>query len=407
MLGKNFSLLFYLKKPKNYESGNMPVYIRITVAGQVKEITTSRNCDPEIWNPKAEQASGKSEYIKELNNHLTTLQVKVFEARLLLIANNKQVTVEGIKSLLTGKKEKSKMILEVFKSHNEQIAALVNLEYSPATLKRYKTSMGHTGSFIKWKYGVEDLEIDKLNFEFISDYEFWFKSVRKCNHNTAIKYISNFKKIVNGCIRRGWLTRDPFLGFKMSKREVEITPLSKEDIQTISDKAFSCDRLRQVRDIFLFCCYTGLAYVDIKKLKRSEIALGIDGEKWIFTSRQKTETPSRIPLLPQSISIMEKYKNHVQCINEDRLLPVLSNQKMNAYLKEIADVCNINKNFTFHIARHTFATTVTLGNGVPIETVSKMLGHKNLRTTQHYAKILDKKVSEDMQVLKTKLSKVT
>ena len=191
----------------------------------------------------------------------------------------------------------------------------------------------------------------------------------------------------------------------MTKREVVRIALSREDLETIANKVFSCERLGQVRDIFLFSYFTGLAYVDIKKLKRTEIAIGIDGEKWIFTNRQKTETASRIPLLPSSLRIMEKYNSRVQCINEDRLLPVLSNQKMNAYLKEIADVCNINKNFTFHIARHTFATTVTLNNDVPIETISKMLGHKNLRTTQHYAKILDMKVSEDIQHLEAKLLK--
>ena len=198
-------------------------------------------------------------------------------------------------------------------------------------------------------------------------------------------------------------TRDPFFGFKMSMEEVEIYALSKEELKALSDKEFLCERLDQVKDIFLFCCFTGLAYVDIKKLKRSEIVLGIDEEKWIFTTRQKTGTASRIPILPTAQRIMEKYENHIQCLNDNRLLPVLSNQKMNAYLKEIADVCNINKKLTFHIARHTFATTVTLSNGVPIETVSKMLGHKNLRTTQHYAKILDRKVSEDMQQLKNKL----
>jgi site-specific recombinase XerD len=218
-----------------------------------------------------------------------------------------------------------------------------------------------------------------------------------------MKYIRNFRKIVNGCIRRGWLTRDPFLGFKMSMEEVKITPLSKEELKALSEKEFSCERLDQVKDIFVFCCFTGLAYVDIKKLKRSEIVLGIDEEKWIFTTRQKTDTASRIPILPTAQRIMEKYGNHIQCLNDNRLLPVLSNQKMNAYLKEIADVCNINKKLTFHIARHTFATTVTLSNGVPIETVSKMLGHKNLRTTQHYAKILDRRVSDDMQQLKKKL----
>jgi site-specific recombinase XerD len=162
--------------------------------------------------------------------------------------------------------------------------------------------------------------------------------------------------------------------------------------------------LGQVRDIFLFCCYTGLSYADIKKLKRLEICIGIDGSQWIFTHRQKTESASRIPLLPATLAIMNKCKAHPQCRHADRLLPVLSNQKMNAYLKEIADVCGIQNNITFHIARHTFATTVTLSNGVPIESVSKMLGHKNLHTTQHYAKILDRKVSDDMMALKHKLA---
>ncbi len=406
MLGKNFSLLFYLKKPKNYVSGDMPVYMRITVEGNVKEMTTSRKCDPQIWDQRAERALGKSEFVKEMNSHLATLKVKVFEARIRLIENNKDVTANAVKNLLTGEVEKSKMILEVFEYHNEQMASLVNSEYSPMTLKRYKTSLGHTRSFIKWKYGVEDFEVNKLDFEFISEYEFWLKTARKCNHNSAIKYIGNFKKIVNGCYKRGWLRSDPFLGFKMTKREVERIPLSKEELQTLADKRFPCERLMQVRDVFLFCRFTGLAYVDVKKLKRSEIAIGIDGEKWIFTNRQKTETPSRIPLLPSSLRIMEKYNDHPQCLIEDRLLPVLSNQKMNAYLKEIADVCNINKNFTFHIARHTFATTVTLSNGVPIETVSKMLGHKNLRSTQLYAKIVDRKVSDDMQQLKEKLKTI-
>ena len=165
----------------------------------------------------------------------------------------------------------------------------------------------------------------------------------------------------------------------------------------LSDKAFSIERLSQVRDIFLFCCFRGLAYADVKKLRRSEICTGIDWEQWIFTSRQKTETSSRIPLLPVTIAIMKQYSDHPQCCNRNLVLPVLSNQKMNAYLKEIADVCGIRKSLTFHIARHTFATTVTLSNGLPIETVSKMLGHKNLRTTQHYAKILHQKVSNDMK----------
>ena len=173
--------------------------------------------------------------------------------------------------------------------------------------------------------------------------------------------------------------------------------LTKEDLQQISDKQFSNVRLSQVRDIFLFSCYTGLAYADVKKLKREEISIGLDGQKWIFTSRQKTDTASRIPLLPTALQLMQKYENHPECADLGKLLPVVSNQKMNSYLKEIADVCNIDKELTFHIAGHTFATTITLANGVSIESVSKMLGHTNIRTTQHYAKILDSKVGEDMQ----------
>lgn len=191
----------------------------------------------------------------------------------------------------------------------------------------------------------------------------------------------------------------------MTKREIERPFLTEDELNRQSDKTFLIDRIRHVRDIFIFCCYTGLAYVDVLQLTRSEIATGIDGEKWIYTSRQKTDASTRIPLLPPALEILEKYKDHPQCINEERLLPVLSNQKMNSYLKEISDQCGITKKMTMHTARHTFATTVTLTNGVPIETVSKMLGHRNLKTTQYYAKILDIKVSGDMKVLREKYEK--
>lgn len=403
MLGKSFSLLFYLKKPKDYVSGDMPVYMRITVDSVAKEMTTARKCDPDCWNTETERATGKKEETRELNNYLNTYQMKVYEARRSLMEAGKPVTAETIKNLLTGVSEKPMLILEIFQNHNDQMAALVGREYSPATLQRYKTSLEHTRSFIQWKYRAKDFDIKNIDYEFIADYEFWLKSVRKCNHNSTMKYLANFKKVVNKCLRSGWLNKDPFVGFKMTKREVERVALTKEELQAIADKTFATERLEQVRDIFLFCCFTGLAYADINKLKRSEIGIGIDGGKWIFTHRQKTDTASRIPLLPSSLAILEKYNNHPHCTHEDKVLPVLTNQKMNAYLKEIADVCGIKKNFTFHIARHTFATTVTLSNGVPIETVSKMLGHKNLRTTQHYARIVDRKVSDDMLALKQRL----
>ena len=200
----------------------------------------------------------------------------------------------------------------------------------------------------------------------------------------------------------GWLSRDPFAGFSMAKKEVERHALSNEELESLGNKKYSMERLNQVRDIFLFSCYTGLADADVQKLKRSEIGNGVDGGKWIFANRQKTKSLSRIPLLPRALKILDHYADHPQCLLTDKVLPVLSNQKMNSYLKEIADLSGIRKNLTYHIARHTFATTITLSNGVPMETVSKMLGHKNLRTTQHYAKILDQKISQDMSGLMEK-----
>ncbi len=282
---------------------------------------------------------------------------------------------------------------------------MVGSEYAPGTLERYETSLKHTKDFLQWKYRVSDIDIEKIDHAFITEYEFYLCTERKCANNTAVKYIKNFHKIINICLANGWLTKDPFANYKAKVKEVIREFLTEQEIQSLMEKEFVSERLELVRDIFVFSCFTGLAYIDVKQLSKDNIVLGIDGDKWINKNRQKTDTNSKIPLLPTAQYILDKYANHPVCVNEDKLLPIFSNQKMNAYLKEIATVCGINKELTFHIARHTFATTVTLSNGVPIETVSKMLGHTNLKTTQHYAKILDKKISEDMQVLKQKFSK--
>lgn len=404
MLPKRFSLLFFLKKPKNYVKGNLPIYLRVTVEAERIELSTQRDCEPERWNPSSGRVNGVKEEIKSLNVYLDSLQTKVYEVHRSLLDKGDPITADNIKKKLRGETERPRMILEIFQQHNDQVGKLVGKDFSSGTLGRFKTSLDHTRNFISWKYNKTDFDITKLNYEFISEYAFWLKSVRNCNHNSTMKYLANFKKVVLICIKNGWLLKDPFLGFKLSKREVERPFLTQTELQQIAAKQFPTERLECVRDIFLFSCFTGLAYADVKKLKRGEIAIGVDGEKWVFIKRQKTKTSSRIPLLSTALEILNRYADHPQCVNEGRLFPVSSNQKMNAYIKEIADVCGINKNLTFHIARHTFATTVTLSNGVPIESVSKMLGHKNLRTTQHYAKILDKKVSEDMMALKGKFS---
>ncbi len=396
---KSFGLSFFIKKNKHDRGNKSVIYMRITVDGEACEISTKRKCDSKKWNKITGRMHVKEEGALEFNAYLDTLQQKVFEAKRKLIELDKEITPAHIKDVMLGKSvnRKKRMLMEIFQHHNDQMKVLVGKEYAAGTLQRYETSYRHTKSFIETRYKTNDLDINQLNFEFLSEYEFWLKSVRKCDHNSAMKYLSNFRKIVNRCLRNGWLEKDPFFGFKMAKREVERTALTETELQTLANKPFSIERLAIVRDIFLFSCLSGLAYADVKKLKKSEVIVGIDNEKWLSIKRQKTDTSSRIPLLPAAVNLMEKYKNHPQCILEDRMLPVLSNQKMNAYLKEIADICGISKSLTYHIARHTFATTVTLSNGVPIETVSKMLGHRNIKTTQHYAKILDLKVSNDMK----------
>ncbi|NIJ52516.1 site-specific integrase [Dyadobacter arcticus] len=406
MLEASFGLNFFLKTPsEENRDGKRHVYLRVTVNRQVKDISTKRQWHPLKWNVRAGRATGNKEESKELNGYLDILTAKVYQAKKTLLDADKEVTAEAIKNILLGKTENEKTILEVFQEHNDQVVALLGTDFAAGTLERYKTSLDHTRNFIKWKYRVDDFEIKKLDYEFISQYEFWLKTVRKCAHNTTMKYLANFKKIVLLCVKKGWLTRDPFYGFKMTKRDVDRQALTESELRRVWNKDMGVGRLSHVKDIFLFCCYTGLAYADVYKLKRTEVIEGIDGGKWITINRQKTDTPSRIPLLPMALELMEKYQDHPQCVNENRVLPVLSNQKMNSYLKEIADLCVIEKNITFHLARHTFATTVTLTNGVPIESVSKMLGHRNIKTTQQYAKIVDRKISDDMTKLKHILCK--
>lgn len=398
----SISLLFYLKKPKAYISGTAPIYLRITTNGRRAEVSTGREWLPDKWNTRAGRASGTKEDVKALNSYLDTLQGKVYEAHRRLLDTESIVTAESVKNKFTGKAEKPRMLVPIFQDHNNKIKALLGEEFSKGTLCRYTTALKHTTDFLQWKYGISDIDIRKIDHAFITEFEFYLRSARKCNNNSAVKYVKNFGKIIRICISNNWLDKDPFVNYKSKFREVIRAFLSQDEIDAIAAKEFKIERLDQVRDIFLFSCYTGLAYIDVKQLTRNNISLGIDGEKWIFTSRQKTDTQSNIPLLPVAEEVLNKYKNHPQCINEKRLLPILSNQKMNSYLKEIADVCGITKEITFHIARHTFATTVTLTNGVSIESVSKMLGHRSIKTTQHYAKILDRKVSDDMKLLRNK-----
>jgi site-specific recombinase XerD len=398
---QSFSILFWLKKNR-IKNGKAPIYARVTINGNRLEISAQREISVVEWNSGSQKARGKSAEANMINNDLAFIQTKILSCRSNLVAQGEVVTPESLKKEYSGVVERPRMFVEIIQQHNNDIKTLIGKGYSKATWVKYNTTQKHIQEFLKWKYSATDIILNKLNFEFINDFEFYLKSQKNIDVNTNAKYIKNIKKIVRECVAKNWLDKDPFMAYKVKAKKTEREFLTELELQAIQEKHFTIERLEHIRDLFIFSCYTGLAYIDIYNLTKDNISIGIDGEKWIFTHRQKTETASRIPLLQPALDILNKYSNHPAAVSGKKLLPVPSNQKMNAYLKEIATVCGINKELTFHMARHTFATTVTLTNGVPIESISKMLGHTKLQTTQIYAKILDKKVSNDMQALRNK-----
>jgi site-specific recombinase XerD len=398
------TLHFYAKKTKANAAGLLPIYIRLTVDGQRLEFSSKKFIEKSKWSDELSKMKGTTEEARSINNYLDSIKGQVIDIQIQLSHKRDTLNIENFRKHLFDETDAQRMLIPIYKDHNSRIEQLLGNGYAPGTLERFKISLKHLEEFLIWKYKVKDIAIDKIDFALVTDFEFYLRSIKSCSNNTAVKYVRNFRKIIKICLSNDWLEKDPFVKYDGKMKEVETGFLTEEEIQTIYSKKFRTPRLELVRDIFIFCCFTGLAYVDVKGLKHDHIGIGIDGQKWIFKNRQKTDTKSKIPLLPIPEELIKKYADHPKCLNEDRVLPVLSNQKMNGYLKEIGDLCEVSKDITFHMARHTFATSVTLTNGVPIESVSKMLGHKNIQTTQHYARVLDKKVSEDMQLLRGKVS---
>jgi hypothetical protein len=308
----NYSLLFYLKKPKHYTAGNIPVYMRFTVDGIPKECATTRTADPEKWCSKTGRETGKTETSKSLNFHLDDLQQKVHEAFASLVRNNKPITSGGLRDKFLGKDIPQKMpgLMEIFSKHNQKMEELIGKEFEANTLKGYKTCVLHLTAFIKKVYKSDDRDINLLDFNFINDFNHYLK--RDCNIQpvSAAKYLKNLKKVVNNLILKPKLLRDnPFSEFKNKVKIKEREYLTQIQLDRLRKKKFEIARVDHVRDIFVFCCYTGLSYADIKKLTRDEISTGIDGKKWILTHRKKNDNSSRIPLLEPALKIISKYKN--------------------------------------------------------------------------------------------------
>ncbi|PKD20831.1 recombinase [Salegentibacter salinarum] len=398
-----FSHLFYLRKSKTKTDSGI-IYFRITVNGKRAVTTTGREVPVSLWNPASGKATGNSAQAKAVNRFLSKVENDIYNAHQRLVDKGDFFSSKDIIDIYLGKDKKKedeeKILLEIFQEHNDRVNRLVGKDFAKGTAERYRTAKKHVEEYIKKEYKTSDIPVMDVNHKFITGFEYYLKTERNCAHNSAIKYITNFKKIIRIAFTNEWISRDPFQNWKAKLKVVDREFLTEGELQVLISKEIKNERLSLVKDIFTFNCFTGLCYADVKKLSEKDVVVGFDGKRWIKTNRTKTK--SSIPILHTAEAILEKYSAHPE-VSEKHLIPILSNQKMNAYIKEIADICGINKNLTFHLARHTFATTVTLSNGVPIESVSKMLGHKNLQTTQHYAKILDRKISDDMAILRERL----
>lgn len=402
MVPYSFAVLSYLRNGKLDKLGKAPIYLRITVNGLRAEFSIKRKIEPEKWCSVKGRVKGSNPKNQALNRFIDELESKAYDIYSKFVIKKRPFNAELIKNKLLNKEGTHKTLLAIYDEHNIQIEQLVGLDYSYGTYRRHVRTRNHLAAFVKKEYKLADIFVKEVDLKFINRFHHYLKTKKIGSQNTTTKYVVNFKKIMRIAFANNWVNKDPFYHWKAQWKKVEREALTEAELRTIIKEKFFIRRLEQVRDIFVFCCFTGLAYVDVQKLSQNHIVLGMDGNRWIKINRSKTDSRSSIPLLPAAQSILAKYSDHPFTLQSDLLLPVISNQKTNAFLKEIAIICQIEKNLTFHLARHTFATTVTLANGIPIESVSKMLGHQSLKTTQIYAKIIDKKLSEDMQILRGK-----
>ena len=396
-----FSVYFFAKKDKQKANGNYPIFVRITVDSVASRFNSKIDVPPTAWNATAERAVGRSAEILKANRLLDDIKASLNTIYHDMQRRDNYVTAEKVKNEFLGHSESHDTILNLFEKHNDDVKQLIGISKTPATYQKYEVTRRHLAAFIQRKYNLSDISIKEITPMFITDFELYLRTVGKCGANTTAKFMQFFKRIIIIARNNGMIIGDPFANYKIRLERVDRGYLSEEELKIIMKKKLASERLTQVRDLFMFSSFCGLAYSDMAALTQDNIRTSFDGKVWIITKRKKTNTPVNVPLLDIPKMILKKYEGKLP---NGKILPVISNQKLNAYLKEIADVCGIKKNLTFHLARHTFSTTVTLAKGVPIETVSKMLGHTNIETTQIYARITNSKIGNDMEGLSEKFT---
>jgi Site-specific recombinase XerD len=398
-----FSVQFIIRIKKN-DPLQALIYARIIINCKRLEVSLKRTIDPLEWHYPRECMKGNSIEAKQINKFIEETRYKLRECYQELQMQSKLITADAVKNLFLGETKSENTLCCLIDYHNVNMQSVL----AQGTLKNYFTTKKYVVLFLKKRYKTNDIYLSDLNYQFITEFEFFLRNTNPLDesnplgHNGIMKHIERLKKIARLGAMMEWMPKHPFERFQLRFQRTEREFLTTKELTLLENFSFSKDYLNRVKDVFIFSCYTGLAYVDLVNLTASNLCLGIDGEYWIKTSRQKTDVPVNVPLLPQAMKIIEKYKNDPVVAHKNAVVPLFTNQRINNYLKEIARECKIEKYMNFHMARHTFATTVTLTNGVPLETVSKMLGHTKLSTTQVYVHILQKKISDDMSLLRKK-----
>ena len=379
-----FSILFFIKRTKLLKNGEAPICLRITVNGKRAEVQIKRSVEVNKWNNQKECAIGRDNKTLELNHYLETVRTKILRIHRQLEQDNKPITAEILKCHYYGESETPKMLLEVFKEHNQKCSELIGKDYVRATVMYYERTARYLSEFIKQSHRLSDIPLKDIDYNFIQAFEHFVKTVKNCQQNATVKHLKNFKRIIRIALLNHWIISDPFAEIHFKQTPTNRDFLLEEELQLILRKQFNIPRLETVKDIFIFCCFTGLAFTDVQHLTPEHILCDNKGEYWIRKPREKTTNMCNIPLLEIPLKLIDKYKHHPECERKNIVFPVPSNQRMNSYLKEIADLCGIKKNLSTHVARHSF-TCIALANKVSMESIAKMLGHSNIKTTKIYA----------------------
>ena len=400
MKNLKFNIRYILSKNKTRKDGKAPLMCRITYLDERKQFSVGLFINPKNWNNSLQECEPPSNDNNYINSQLNLIKNQINQVFLYLQINNSEFTVDDIYTKFKGNTPKKELgVLEVYELFNIRIYKLIGRDLKKVTYRKYIESFVHLKSFIKAYFKANDIKLKDLKLNFLNEYEYFLKTQKGLEQSTINKAIQRFRKVIQFALEQEYIDKNPFIGYKAKRLQKEVIYLTDDELKSLENYDFSQTRLQQVKDLFVFCCYTGLAFKEMSNLKPEHIVKGFDGNKWIKMNREKTSKPLMIPLLPKALYIISKYQS------EEKLLPIISNQRFNSYLKEIADIVGLKKNLTHHIARKTFASTVLLFNDVPMEIVSELLGHSKISTTQdYYAKIVNKKLSETMKDLSERLN---